>query len=78
MEPIPKLCVQVPVGSRVLGLGESLSVAGNFTAPARPEDIKYELLCVPATIEDSLWYILIVVARFGWICTTCGCRAEQY
>ena len=81
MEPVPKFCLQLPVGSRALdleaGLGSGL-LPFNATLLAAPVHHEYQLVCLPAGLENAGWYLALLLFVVGAVFTALNCCIQQY
>ena len=81
MEPVPKFCLQLPVGSRALdleaGLGSGL-LPFNATLLAAPVHHEYQLVCLPASLENAGWYLALLLFVVGAVFTALNCCIQQY
>ena len=81
MEPVPKFCLQLSVGSRALdlesGLGSSL-LPFNATLLAAPIHHEYQLVCLPASFENAGWYLALLLFVVGAVFTALNCCIQQY
>ena len=68
MEPVPKFCLQLPVGSRALDLEAGLGsgfLPFNATLLAAPIHHEYQLVCFPASFENAGWYLALLLFVVG-------------
>ena len=81
MEPIPKFCFQLLVGSRVLELesvvGSSLLPFNASLLAASPHH-EYQLVCLPASLEHAGWYLALLLFLVGAVFTLLICCIQQY
>ena len=81
MEPIPKFCLQLPVGSRALQLesvvGSSLLPLNASILAASPHH-EYQLVCLPASLEHAGWYLALLLFLVGAVFTLLHCCIQQY
>ena len=81
MEPVPKFCLQLAVGSRVLELE---SVLGSSLLPfsasllAAPFHHEFQLVCLPASLEHAGWYFALLLFVVGAAFTLLKCCIQHY